>query len=149
MKDFVNKINRDKKISQSELLTILQDFQNQFGYIDLNFIEDLSKIIKIPAGKIYGIATFYNQFRFRPHGKYHIGFCSGATCHINGANNLKNELQNYIRLNNETNISGDKFSIEYIPCMGACAQGPVIKINDKYITKMTLSKLKKILQELE
>jgi NADH:ubiquinone oxidoreductase subunit E len=147
MDNFIKKIEKSK-YSKEDLLPILQDFQNQFGYIDLDFIEKLSKTLNIPSGKIYGIASFYSQFRFKPLGKYHIKLCSGASCHIITKEDLVKDIFEYIK-NTPSGINNTElFSIELIPCMGACAQGPVMSINDKYFTKLTSAKLKEILKEL-
>lgn len=147
MEDFIKDIKSSGlKLNQAQLLPLLQRFQNKFGYIDIKFIEELSKILNIPAGKIYGIASFYNQFRFSPRGKYHIEFCSGASCHIKVKEDLKLEVESH--LNQKTNQGKDFVSVDYIPCMGACAQGPVVAINGKYYTKLNIMKLRELLNNL-
>jgi NADH-quinone oxidoreductase subunit E len=138
-----------KNIEKRELISILQDFQNRFGYIDINFIEQLSKRIGIPAGKIYGIASFYNQFRFKPLGKFHIKLCSGASCHIKTKDHVINEIYKLLDIRNKETSSDGKFSIELIPCMGACSLGPVLAINDKYYTQIKLVEIKKIIIDLK
>jgi NADH-quinone oxidoreductase subunit E len=135
-------------VEKRELLSILQDFQKKFGYINLDFIEELSKRIDIPAGKIYGIASFYNQFRFKPIGRYHIKICNGAACHVKTKDNLISEIYKLLNLKNKETSNDGKFSIELIPCMGACALGPIVEINGKYFTDVSFGDIKNIINSL-
>ncbi|MDR2010559.1 MAG: NAD(P)H-dependent oxidoreductase subunit E [Bacteroidales bacterium] len=147
MQNYIDSLK--EHIEKRELLSILQNFQNKFGYIDLNFIEQLSKRINVPAGKIYGIASFYNQFRFKPKGRHHIKICSGAACHIKTKDNLTSEIYKILNLKNKETSSDGKFSIEFIPCMGACALGPIIAVNDRYFMNVSLNDFKIIISNLD
>ncbi len=146
MKDYIDSLN--KSIDKKEILPLLQDFQNRFGYIDSEFIEKLSAKAGIPSGKIYSLASFYNQFRFKEPGKYHIKMCSGAACHVNIKENLIAEICKLTGIKEkETSLDG-KYSLEFIPCMGACSIGPVMAINEVYYTNIKINELKKLILDL-
>ncbi len=147
MEEYINSLK--KNIDKRDLLLALQDFQNKFGYVDQAFIEQLSLKTGIPSGKIYSIASFYNQFRFIRPGKYHIKLCSGAACHVNAKENLVAELYKLIGIKDRESSPDGKYSLEFIPCMGACALGPVMSINNNYYTQLKIKDLKKIIHDLD
>ncbi len=147
MEEYISSLK--KNIEKNELLPILQDFQNKFGYIDQYFIEQLSLKSGIPSGKIYSVASFYNQFRFQKQGKYHICMCSGASCHVNTKEMLITEIIKLTGINDKETSKDGKLSLDFIPCLGACALGPVMSINDKYYTQLTIKELKKIIHSLD
>jgi NADH-quinone oxidoreductase subunit E len=136
-----------EKIKKNEILSYLQEFQDRFGYIELSFIELLSRKSEIPSGKIYGIASFYNQFRFKPKGKLHVQVCEGSSCHVNGGLVIIEELKKIIKTDEKETSSDGKYSLEIIPCMGACSQGPVVSVNGKFFTKVKPAELKQILSQ--
>ncbi|MEA3505029.1 MAG: NAD(P)H-dependent oxidoreductase subunit E, partial [Bacteroidota bacterium] len=96
--------------------------------------------------KTYSIATFYNQFRFSPKGKYHITICNGTTCHISGASNILFELIKELNITSGKTTSDGLFSLEAVPCLGTCALAPVIKINDKFYEKLNPEDIKGIIE---
>jgi len=145
MDSFFKKI--PDRVQKHNLLNILQDYQDEFGYIDQKFIEELSPRIGIPAGKIYGITSFYNQFRFIPKGEIHIKVCNGAACHVNSETDLISEISQLLKSKDKGTSPDGRFSLEVIPCMGACASGPVMSINDNFFTNINIESVKKILSE--
>ncbi|HOK38381.1 MAG: NAD(P)H-dependent oxidoreductase subunit E [Bacteroidales bacterium] len=147
MEEFLNKL--PTSVSKTELLRILQEFQDKYGYLDNDFIHELSKKIGIQPGKIFGIASFYSQFRFKPSGKYIVNLCSGVACHINSSENLINEFTKLTGLKDGETSTDGKITLELVPCLGGCANSPVVKVNDKYYIKVTKTDLLKIIQELK
>lgn len=136
-------------IPKSNLLRILQDFQEKFGYIDNEFIHELGKRTGVQPGKIYGIASFYSQFRFKPSGKYIINICSGVACHVNEVDDLILEFEKLTGIKDGETSNDGLFSLELVPCLGGCANGPVVKINEQYYTNVTKLSLTKIIQDLK
>ena len=126
---------------RDNLIPILQDIQEVFGYLSEETIVKVGKYLDIPTSKIYGLATFYNHFRFLPKGKYHIRVCNCSSCHVNNNVLLINELQKKLKIGNGEISKDGIFSLEETTCMGACGFGPVLSVNDKYYTKMNLQKL--------
>jgi NADH-quinone oxidoreductase subunit E len=130
------------------LIPILQEIQEELGYLTEEAIDMVGKLLKLPSSKIYGLATFYNQFRFQPKGKYHIQVCHGTSCHMFGAESIVEIIQKQLKVKPEQTSRNGKFSLEVIPCMGGCALSPVITVNGKCHSKMTLDNLKDLLNEL-
>ncbi|MCK9254482.1 MAG: NADH-quinone oxidoreductase subunit NuoE [Bacteroidales bacterium] len=137
------------EIDRSEILPILIDYQEKFGFLNYDFISALSERANLPAGNIYGIASFYPQFNFSPKAKYNIKLCSGISCHLKNIKELKAEIFKHTKLNSNGFSSDGKYSFEFVNCLGACAQGPVMKINDKHYINLTKMDIIKIFHELE
>jgi NADH-quinone oxidoreductase subunit E len=126
---------------------VLQKVQEELGYISEESIHRISAFLNLPTGKVFGLATFYNQFRFSPPGKYHIRVCNGTGCHMEGSGRLIKEISKLLAIgDNETTRDG-LFSLEILSCIGACGMAPVISINDQYFEKVDVDKLKQILKE--
>lgn len=130
---------------KDDLIPILQDIQDQVGYLSEEAIVEVGKYLDMSTSKIYGLATFYNKFRFSPKGKYHIRICNGASCHVNANSIILKELYKQLETVNEGITKDGIFSIEETNCLGACGMGPVIAVNNKYYTKLDISKLKEII----
>jgi NADH-quinone oxidoreductase E subunit len=123
------------------LIPILQDIQDNVGYITEEAVMKISRHLSISSSKIYGVATFYNQFRFFPKGKYHIQLCYGTACHVLGASTLLRELEKMLKIKDGETTTDGLFSLEVQTCIGGCGQAPVIAINGEYYGKLTMVKL--------
>ena len=117
---------------RDKLIPILQEIQDFFGYLNEDSIKKVGRHLKLPTSKIYGIATFYNQFSFVPRGKYHIRICHGSACHVNGGVKLINELEKLIGLKNGEITEDGLFSLEIAACLGGCSRSPIIEINEEF-----------------
>lgn len=133
--------------SQDSLIPILQEIQDEIGFLSEDAIVLVGKHLNMPTSKIFGLATFYNQFRFQPRGKTHIQLCHGTSCHIMGAVTLIELVEKTLKIKSGQTSRNGKYSLEVVPCMGACALSPVISINGKFYGKLTADSLKDILQE--
>ena len=133
---------------RDSLIPILQDIQEEVGYLSEEAIVMVGRHLDIPTSKIYGLATFYNQFRFEPKGKYHIQICHGTACHILGAVPIIDIIEKKLKIKAGQTTRNGKFSIEVVPCIGACAQAPVIAINGEYYSNLTQEKIRDLLVEL-
>ncbi|MHC1705313.1 MAG: NADH-quinone oxidoreductase subunit NuoE [Tenuifilaceae bacterium] len=133
---------------RDSLIPILQDIQEEVGYLSEEAIVLVGRHLEMPTSKIYGLATFYNQFRFEPKGNYHIQICHGSACHILGAVPIIEIIEKKLKIKAGQTSRNGKFSIEVVPCIGACAQAPIIVINGEYHSNLTLERLKEILREL-
>lgn len=133
--------------ARDSLIPILQDVQEAEGYISKEAVEKVGKYLKLPASKIFGVATFYNQFRFTPLGKYHIEICRGTACHVKGSGNILEEFQRQLEIMpGETSRDGI-FSLEVVACIGACGLAPAITINGEVFAKVTRDEVKKIVKK--
>jgi NADH:ubiquinone oxidoreductase subunit E len=133
------------ELSRDNLIPILQATQDAYGYLSEDSLKKIATSLRLPASKIYGLSTFYNQFRFAPPGKYHIRVCHGTTCHMNEAGTILKEIQKVLGINDGETSRDGLFSLEVLSCIGACGQAPVISINGKFHDRLTKEKLKTIL----
>jgi NADH:ubiquinone oxidoreductase subunit E len=114
------------------LIPILQDIQEEYGFLSETSVVEVSRHLDLPSSKIFGLATFYNQFRFEPKGKYHIRLCNGTACHVNESASVLKELEKKLKIKPGQTTRDGMFSLELIACMGACHLSPMIQVNDKY-----------------
>lgn len=127
-------------------ISILQDIQKEFRYISKEAIEYVSKKTGIPQAQLYGIATFYKQFRLSPAGEHIIKVCHGTACHVAGAENISEVLGALLEVPPEGGTTSDlMFTLETVACLGCCSLAPVIMIDDEVYGKLTRSKLEKII----
>ncbi|MFP4448417.1 MAG: NADH-quinone oxidoreductase subunit NuoE [Bacteroidota bacterium] len=131
---------------RENLIPILQDIQDEYGYLTEDSIKELGEYLGIPTSKIYSLATFYSKFRFHPEGKYHLKLCRGISCHLKGSTNLLNVIEKKIGIKDGETTSDGIYSLEVVACMGACAFGPVLQINGQYYTNLDEDKLEEILE---
>lgn len=130
------------------LIQILQEIQDELGYLSENSVTNVGKHLNLPTSKIYGLATFYNQFRFEPRGKFHVQLCNGTACHMEGAVTVLSRLEKELKIKPGQITRDGLFSIEVMTCIGACGQAPVISVNGEYHTHMNWERLKRLIQKL-
>lgn len=124
------------------IITILQDVEETFGYIPEEAVNWFSKKLDIPVSRFYGVATFYAQFHLKPHGKNVITVCRGTACHVKGSERLLRGLRKRFNLPDGEDTTADgKFTIERVACEGTCSMAPVILINGEVRGKITADKL--------
>lgn len=131
--------------SRDSLIPILQDVQNEFGFLSREAVLEIGKHLHLPASKIYGVATFYNQFRFQPTGKFHIMVCRGTACHVKGSALVLAALEKELNIKAGETTEDGLFSIEVVACIGACGLAPVISINGEVHAGMDEAKVKTVL----
>ena len=136
---------RDK----SNLIAILQEVQKQEGYSAPEAVTSISSQLSISRSQIFGVASFYSQFKFNPPGRNSIKICLGTACHVQGGDFLLNALRSEIGISpNETTADG-RFDLERVACLGCCALAPVVMVNDDIFSNMSVVKLKNILSRYE
>ena len=127
------------------LIPILQEVQERVGYLSREAIIQIGDYLNLPASKIYGVATFYNQFRFQPVGKLHVMVCRGTACHVRGSAKVLEAIKRELKIEpGETSRDG-LFSLEIVACLGACGLAPVIAVNGEFIAGVEPDKVKSIL----
>jgi len=129
------------------LIPILQKIQEEEGFLSRQAVIEVGKTLDIPASKIYGVATFYNQFRFEPQGKYHVQVCRGTACHVLGSATVLQELEKMLKIKAGQTTRDGKFSMEVVACIGACGLAPVICVNGEFHAKVTKEELQGIIDE--
>ncbi|OYT10783.1 MAG: NADH-quinone oxidoreductase subunit E [Bacteroidetes bacterium 4572_112] len=135
------------KATADDLIPILQDIQADNGFLSETSVREVSEFLKLPSSRVYGVATFYNQFRFSPVGKYHISVCRGTACHVLGSATVLQEMEKILKIKAGSTSRDGLFSIEVVACIGACGLAPVISINGEFHAKVTTESLKGIIEE--
>lgn len=133
--------------SRDALIPILQKVQEEVGYLSQEAIVQIGKEFDLPASKIYGVATFYNQFRFQPQGKYHFMVCRGTACHVKGSKKLLESVVSALGIQPGQTTRDLLFSLEVVACMGACGLAPVVCVNGEFYAKVTPMKLANIIED--
>ncbi len=132
---------------RDKLIPILQDVQAAEGYISKPSALKVAKHLNIPASKVYGVATFYNQFRFKPIGRYHIMICRGTACHVKGSAGVLKMCEEVLGIKAGDTTRDGLFSIEVVACIGACGLAPVISVNGEFHAKVTPDKLRALVNQ--
>lgn len=132
---------------RENLIPLLQRIQEQFDYLPTKAISLASERLNLPKSKVYSVASFYNQFRFIPRARYHIYICRGTACHVNGGSDILNEIKRILQIQANNHSKDGLFSLETVPCMGACHLAPLIKVNEKYHTHLSTEQLKSIFNQ--
>ena len=139
-------LERYKGAGRDALIPLLQDVQEAHGYLSKEAVEEIGKHLNLRTSKIYGVATFYNQFRFHPPGKYHIQVCRGTACHVKNSLHILEAVQSALGISAGQTTRDKMFSLEVVACMGACGLSPVICVNGEFYAKVTPAKVKKIIE---
>ena len=130
-----------------ELIPLLQSAQDHFGYIPRRAISYISEVTGIPESEIYGVATFYSQFRLRPMGKYVIKACAGTACHVSGSKMLIETIEDELGIEVDDTSEDGLFTLNTVACIGCCSLAPVIMINEDTFGRLTPSATRKILRK--
>ncbi|MBI9017530.1 MAG: NAD(P)H-dependent oxidoreductase subunit E [Phycisphaerae bacterium] len=131
--------------SRDSLIPLLQDIQEAQGYLSREAVIAVGEHLSLPASKIYGVATFYNQFSFEPQGKYHIQVCRGTACHVRGSLATLDAVERELGIKAGSTSRDGLFSLEVVACIGACGLAPVISINGEFYAGATGDKIKDII----
>ncbi len=137
----------NKRHQNGSLIPLLQAAQDSYGYIPEKVIYYISELVGIPAAEIYGVITFYSQFRLKPLGKNLIRICEGTACHVNGAKSILTALQDELGITVGETTDDGIFSLQSVACLGCCSLAPVVMINDATHGNLTMDKIKKILKK--
>lgn len=132
--------------SASNCIGVLQDIQREVGYVPVEAIERVAEKTEISATQIWGVATFYTQFRFEPPGRHSIRVCLGTACHVRGASELMKHFEDLLEVKSGRTTADGRFTLEEVRCLGACALAPVITIDNDYHPKVTPRSAKRILK---
>jgi NADH-quinone oxidoreductase subunit E len=130
-----------------ELITLLQYFQHRFGYISAENVHQIALFLRVSEAHIYGVASFYSQFHFTQPGDTIIRVCQGTACHVQGGEQLSQELTHILGVGPGETTPDHRFDFQEVACLGCCAQASVVEINGKIFGKMTPDQLRKVLRE--
>jgi NADH-quinone oxidoreductase E subunit len=129
------------------LIPLLQSAQETYGYIPESGIDHISEIVGIPAAEIYGVITFYSQFRLKPMGRNVIKACDGTACHVNASSAIIRTIENELQITNDETTDDGVFTLQKVACLGCCSLSPVVMINDETYGRLTPKKVQQLLKE--
>lgn len=139
---------QEENCDPGNLIPLLQRIQQTEGYISEQSVRQISHFLKISENHIYGVASFYSQFRFQKAGKHHLKVCLGTACHVQGGKQLAQEVQKQLHLRSGETTPDGAIDYEEVACLGCCAQAAVVEIDGAIYAKMTTDRLMKKLHEL-
>jgi NADH-quinone oxidoreductase E subunit len=135
-----------KKGDRSSLIPLLQDIQDKYNFLPECELEEIAEFLEMPLSRVYGVATFYNQFRLNPLGENVIKVCRGTACHVKNSANILFNLETTLKAKAGETTRDKKFTIEVVNCIGACSIAPVITVNDDYHGRISVKDIPKILK---
>jgi NADH-quinone oxidoreductase subunit E len=136
-------------LSKEQLIPLLQEIQGREGFLSQAAMTELATALDTSVARVYGVATFYNQFRFAPLGEHVIEVCRGTACHVKQSLALAQHLQRRLRLRADGNSADGHFSVLFVACLGACSIAPVIKLDGEFYGHLTVEKLDALLDDLD
>ena len=127
-------------LTLDSLIPLLQDVQEECGYLSSEAMEEIASAVSVPVSRVYGVATFYRQFRFAPLGEHVIQVCRGTACHVKQSVALVEHLKRRLKLSPDGNSRDGRFSMIKVACLGACSIAPVIKLDGEFYGHLTPEK---------
>ncbi|MGM0607840.1 MAG: NADH-quinone oxidoreductase subunit NuoE [Candidatus Muiribacteriota bacterium] len=148
--DEICKILKKYDYRSSKLIPILQEVQEEYRYLPDEVMSFIATSLKVSPSSVYGVATFYTHFAFKPKGKYVIKICDGTACHVKNSIPILEAIQKHLNLTDENNTTKDlMFTLETVSCLGACGLAPVILINEDVHGQITPEEAVGLISDLQ
>lgn len=145
----VQTILTNNKNNRSGIITMLQEIQEIYNYLPEEALKYVAQEINIPIIDLYSIASFYDAFSLTPRGKYVCRVCMGTACHVRGASLVLDEMEKKLNLREGGTTPDYLFSLKTVNCLGACALGPIVQVNENYHGNMSIQKVDEILAKYD
>ncbi len=129
------------------LISILQDIQTDCHYLRETDLREVAKLLGLPLIQVYGVATFFRAFSLKPRGKHTVRVCLGTACHVRGAHSVLDEAKRRLNIEPDESTEDMNYTLETVNCLGACAQGPIVTLDDKYYGQMSPNKVRGIFKK--
>jgi NADH-quinone oxidoreductase subunit E len=127
------------------LMPVLQEIQEEYGYIPEPTVHLVAERLNVYTSQIYGVLTFYAQFHLEPRGRYIVRVCMGTACHVKGAGRIADTLEERLGIGHAQTTEDLKFTVEHVACIGACGMAPVIMVNDATFGSLSVQKLDEVI----
>ena len=134
---------------RSSLIPLLQDVQDELGYLPPEAMEEVARHLNLPEGAVYGVVTFYAQFYLTPQGRHRVKVCLGTACHVRGGRRIMDAVRRRLGIEPGETTPDYEFSLERVACFGSCALAPVMVVDGKVYGKLTPRRATKIIEGLE
>lgn len=145
---FLEKLFQEYLPEKDNLIQMLNEVQEHYGYVPMHVQKELSEFLKIPMAEIYGVVTFYSRFSLEPQGKYKISVCLGTACFVKGSQKIMDRLTDRLKIEPGQTTKDGLFTIEQTRCVGACGLAPVFTVNGEVYGKASVQKLDEVLDKL-
>ena len=136
-------------VRAGDLIPLLQQIQDEYGYLPADILEQVSERTGIPTSRMYGVITFYSHFHLEKRGRHTVRACRGTACHVRGSKGVIQAAQNYLGLADGETREDLMFSFETVACLGACALSPVVVADGMYSGKVTPERVEQMLRSIE
>lgn len=144
----LEQILEGRRSQPNQLIEVLQDVQQNYGYISKDAMQVVSKGLGVPVMEVYRVASFYKAFRLKPAGKHALTMCMGTACHVRNSSLLLDQATGQLSVKAGEVTPDGLFSVHQVNCLGACALGPIVAENGSYHHHMTPGKLRKLIETL-
>jgi len=145
----IDNILKNHSWEESALISILHEIENLYNYLPAWALRHASKKLNIPLIQVYGVASFYDAFHLKPRGKYLIRVCKGTACYLKGATQVFEALKRELGIKEGETTRDQKFTLQAVHCVGACALAPVVVIGERYFDKASPTKLRSMLKKVQ
>ena len=133
--------------TRQDLIPILQDVQDRLGFLSEEAVRRVAEHVDLSPNDVFGVATFYTQFRFHPPGKHHVKVCQGTACHVRRSPLIMEEISRRLGISAGETTEDRQFSLQSVACFGSCALAPVVVLGDRVYGRMTPRKMEKLIEE--
>lgn len=137
------------QVTQGDLIPILQQVQKQYGYLPKDVLLEISKQTGISASRIYGVATFYEQFYLEPHGRHTVKCCRGTACHVKRSPEIIDAISQLLNIEPGQSTDDMRFTFETVACLGTCFLAPVIMVDNDYYGNLKPNQIEDIIKNYE
>jgi len=144
----IDDIMKNHSWEESALISILHEIENLYNYLPAWALRHISEKLNIPMIQVYGVASFYDAFHLKPRGKHLIRVCKGTACYLRGATQVSEALEKELGIKEGETTPDQKFSLQSVRCLGACALAPVVLIGERYFDKASPTKLRSVLKKV-
>ena len=132
---------------QGLLISVLQDVQEEFNYLPKEALTKVSEGLNLPVSQVYSVATFFKAFSLTPRGRHIIHVCMGTACHVRGANRITEKLERDLNVKAGGTTQDLEFTLETVNCVGSCALGPIVVLDNVYHGQMNMEKTEKLMKD--
>ncbi len=145
----IDKIISKYKVEKGALMPILQSINAEYNYLPEDILRYVAEELNIPLSQIYTIATFYNAFSLTPRGRHLVRVCQGTACHVRGARRVLEAIQKTLGISSGETTKDNRFTLETVRCLGSCALGPVVVVDEDYSGQMSPKKVTSLLENYD
>ena len=147
MREQISPILEAHKKQRESLIPIMQEVQGELGYLPEEAITEIAHFLGLSSSDIFGVASFYSQFRFERQGEHTVRVCQGTACHVRGAKRIMETVSQELGIQPGGTTEDYKFSLERVACFGSCALAPVVVVDDQVYGRMTTTRSRQVLAE--